>query len=46
MCSTIASATMSRSVSVSGRRLLPTLNFSANRTSLVAFMHDRLHEPS
>jgi hypothetical protein len=33
MCCTIASATMSRSVSVSGRRLLPTLNVSAKRTS-------------
>jgi hypothetical protein len=33
ICSTIASATISRSVSVSGRRLLPILNVSAIRTS-------------
>jgi hypothetical protein len=34
MCSTIAAATMSRSVSVTGRSFFPTFQPSANRTSL------------
>jgi hypothetical protein len=34
MCSTIAAAIMSRSVSVSGRSFFPTFHPSAKRTSL------------